>query len=473
MEKTSGLILDVYDDINGDVLRSIFPTRDSIPDLVKSASALTHGERGALPDDVHALILVDDAVTLRKFACHDPGSTALSVLYFLKTAHKLPEEAQKVAAENLAIACEWYGLDTPEEIKTAMLGKAMFALQLPGAVGNVKKNISSNMAGIRAAESGAHTVITPSEMQGKHAELSGTSDMPLSAPSPKNKTVLPVKKTASVGRLVDGHKGETASFGPEESSNYDGYTKGKQPAKNPQARLMSPVVHVKGKQVGVSTEKSASITALRGRYPLDSYGDVKLASAYFDEYGSEMSLDDRREYCRNLVKRAQELSIPVTGKAAIYGSDSYATPSVVKIAMHNRASLVADGLKDVALALTEKLAEVSPELFVAAVYEFDKLAGLDRHYGSLLEDPYLSVLSAEKLASDSDWSDVIGNDFVNSDMLTRLAAGGVALLKAGFGEDFAVEFKKDPIGIFKSMPMEQKKVIARLAADDTTTVVRV
>ena len=116
MNKIAGLVLDVYDDPKGEVLRGIFPTADSLPGLVKEASHVTPELREQLPDDVFALVLHDEETTVRKYACVDGGNTALNVEYFLKTAHKLPEDAQKTAASNLVTACGWYGLVPPKAL---------------------------------------------------------------------------------------------------------------------------------------------------------------------------------------------------------------------------------------------------------------------------------------------------------------------------------------------------------------------
>ena len=116
MQKLSGLILDIYDDRDGDVMRAMFSNTEDIPDMIKSAHALTPEEHGKLKDDVFALVLVDGDVTLRKFACIDTGNTALNIEYFLVNRHKLPEEAQKVAAANLVKACGWYDISPPEDL---------------------------------------------------------------------------------------------------------------------------------------------------------------------------------------------------------------------------------------------------------------------------------------------------------------------------------------------------------------------
>jgi hypothetical protein len=163
MEKLSGLVLDVYDDRDGWVVKDIWPTLADVPELVKQAQRLTAEDREVLPDDLYALVLHDGPVTLRKYACADPGNTWLSVHYFLKTAHKLPEEAQKVAASNLHTACGWYALEPPEELKKIALGlgtavnAGLAATMLPG----LKRQLGANRAVIKGAE----TVLTPAQVK--------------------------------------------------------------------------------------------------------------------------------------------------------------------------------------------------------------------------------------------------------------------------------------------------------------------
>jgi hypothetical protein len=122
VEKLSGLVLDVYDDPSGEVLRSIFPQYGELPEVIKTAHLITPEERDTLPDDLFGVILVDGAVELRKYACVDAGNTALSVEYFMQLRDKLPEEAQKVAAARLCTMCDWYGFDPPEELQKVAKG---------------------------------------------------------------------------------------------------------------------------------------------------------------------------------------------------------------------------------------------------------------------------------------------------------------------------------------------------------------
>ena len=105
--------VDFYDDPNGEVLRGRVPNPQDLPEFIKTAEVLDHAARDQLPDDVFALILHDRGKTMRKFACVDPGNTALSVIYFLENADLLPEPAKKVAAVNLYQACLAHQIDPP------------------------------------------------------------------------------------------------------------------------------------------------------------------------------------------------------------------------------------------------------------------------------------------------------------------------------------------------------------------------
>ena len=102
--------IDVFDD-RGAILRRLCPTRESLPEAVKLASAASREE---IPQSAFAVVLVEDGVAIPRFPLSDEGHTVMSVLYFDQTHGTLPEEAQKVAAARLAKACEAYGLGVPK-----------------------------------------------------------------------------------------------------------------------------------------------------------------------------------------------------------------------------------------------------------------------------------------------------------------------------------------------------------------------
>ncbi len=477
MKKLSGLVLDVRDDYDGAVLRSIFPTDGEIPAFVKSAAVITPELAARIPDDLFAVVLHDEDVVLRKFACVDAGNTALSVEYFLKTAHKLPLEAQVVAATNLITACDWYGINPPEQLqKVAMslgpdamekialgLGTALnLGLTVPGMARQAKMNLG-------ATEGAGHMVVTPSQRKEmlKGAEASGTPPMPISAPQGKplpSKTVV-VKSAGAAGFHGDtGIQGEHHAVAPED--NMGKATSAETPKRMAQSAPLRPHVNVAGKEApGQLTLKQAELYALpsQQRYPLDGMDQVKEASAYFDEYRCRMTPDMRREYCVNMVKRARALDLPVSETAAAYGAEGYADDAQIKIALDGRKLLIVNDIyKDVLDKLAAERPLMTPAQFAATLAEFDKVASLDLFYDQHILDPYLSTYG-EKRASDSI---AIGNDFMSVKQLKRLAAVGFATVKHRFGDQFAERFVKDPVSVFNGMPLDQKKIMMRMVSDN-------
>lgn len=481
--QTSGLVLDVYDDFRGDCLRTIFASREVLPGLVKEAQVLSAEDRHRLPDDAYALVLINDGQKLRKYACTDPGNTILSVRYFEKNAHKLPLVAQLTAASNLSKACGWYGLEdlakeagllgwaAQKGVQQAVAHPLDTAMKLhSGAalVQGAKQDMGARMGAIHQME-GPGQVVTPhqvSHVLGKQAELTGTNTMPLQGPSTKavEPTKAVVNKTGSVGHLVPGKHGTEPAISPIDD---DGGTGGTQPLRNAQAHGMKPHVDVTNHEPPkMLTEKKAQHYALDDQYPLDSYEQVKRAAAYFAEYGMHLSPIERREYCTNVAKRASLLDIKMSDSLQKYAGAYYASNEELKIAFDSRRSCLTDDKARAVLSLLEeKRAEVPPELFCAVLEEFDKEAGLDIHYDTHVFDPYFTTYGADKTAAD-DWSYIDGNTYITEADLWRLARVQANSLHKTFGKEFALEFRKDPVAIFNSLPKDQKKVIATFASDN-------
>lgn len=123
-------MLDHRDD-NGLLLKRFFPTIDSVPETIKQAW-LSNIDN--LPNEAFALIAIDGPNAMRKYACHDAGTTLVSSIYFLECGAKLPEQAQKTAAANLVAACKRFEIDVPPALEKAA--------SLQGAVAGVV-NITS------------------------------------------------------------------------------------------------------------------------------------------------------------------------------------------------------------------------------------------------------------------------------------------------------------------------------------------
>jgi len=164
MEKLSGLVLDRYDDVDG-TLSSEYTRL-----LEKTAQRFTHDELARLPDETFAVILQDGDTTFKKFSMADRGNLALSVEYFMANGHKLPVEAQKVAAANLLRGCQWYGWvlepDKDEELQKVALGigTLMGATMIPGAARESKTNL-------QAARGTGGAIMTPDQIKMRRLQM--------------------------------------------------------------------------------------------------------------------------------------------------------------------------------------------------------------------------------------------------------------------------------------------------------------
>ena len=480
---TSGLVLDIYDDFSGATLRELYPDFDNIPGTVKQAQVAVQ----ELPDDVFALVLINNGDKLRKYACVDEGNTVLSLGYFLKNAHKLPLEAQKTAAENLTTACSWYGIEPPAALEKSALGLGgaaslgLSALSAAPVVRGTHQALKENFVANNALRGAGHNVVgaelRDAALGRKTAEINGTTSAPLSPPINPSASVTGSKavvlKTATIGRLVPGRSPDVAPDVTQPPTKV-------QATSLPQPRHLHPTVDITNKEPPrLLSEKKASIFALptQEKYPLDSYVQVKAASAYFDTYVRHMQPPARREFAENLVKRAHALDIQVSDLARKYGAEDFAPEDEIKQAFDARRIEVAhdeDILK--LLGAVEKVARfrmwkeasageaeaLTADVVVDLLTEFDKVAGLDRAYDSSVPDPYYSIYGFDKTAG-ADFSEVIGNETVTEADLKRLARIAAATVKTTFGHDFQESFLEDPVGIFKSLPLDQKKMLMRMA----------
>ena len=496
--QTSGLILDMHDDHRGEVVRTIYPSIESVPEVVKTAQRLGHEDLAALPDDVFALVLHQGDVTLRKYACTDQGNTVLNVEYLLKTAHKLPREAAKLAANNLLVACDWYDIEPPEDLKKlAFLGAvANLGMKGLGLLGTAQKVIGGTKA---AVEAGKGLTNTSNVIQGlgktastKQADLTFTETMPAASssqrnPQPKKAVITKSGSAFTVGHIVKPRHPDDPGY-PKvnypvgkaqpiqlEDSLELGTVGGRHSGGQQTGRVMSPNIEIRDKDgpdkpLSDRYVREASKYALDGRYPLDNLQQIKRAAAWFDEYGVRLQPAERHQYCVNMVKAASSIGVPVSEEAAKYGSVRYAPADEVKVAMDVRKAVLTDSRHVHMLdQLFGKRASMQPDLFCQALERFDQMTGLHHHYDRYVPDPYWSTYGTDKTAA---FVETIGNDSVSEEQLKDLVGpgsrtgDGYSLLRKTFGEDFAEEFHKDPVGIFKSLPLDQKRYIMRLATDN-------
>lgn len=389
----TGTIIDLYDDPMGSVLKTKVAYAQ-LPDYIRSADYQTEEKLASLPDDAFALIMVDNGKAMRKFACVDKGNTALSVLYFMETKDKLPEEAQKIAAANLLGYCMAFGLDVPTQVK--------------------------KIAGVKMKE--------------KDGDLSGTEIMPLQsnpnkaddADSQLNATI---KKTAALYVDVTG-KAPEPKFVKQAHSNY--------------------ALHKYG----------------QGRFPLDSYGDVLEANRWFEENGKTLHPTDRQEYCTKLAARADQLGISVTSTIRKYASTTFAPEMEVRAAVGTRMQFWQSDSpeRDTLKGMLDKYASAKPEAFCAELTKFDIDHGINHYWDDYVIDPVASTFGMTKQA---EWTWTQGADRLTDEVLTRGVRDGKKIheICTLYGKDLASEIVENPNTVFDSLPLDSKRIIARILND--------
>jgi hypothetical protein len=120
------------------------------------------------------------------------------------------------------------------------------------------------------------------------------------------------------------------------------------------------------------------------------------------------------------------------------------------------------------------MATISSELFCETLGQIDQMYGLHHHYGEHVPDPYWSTFGFQKsamLGEKDDELQSVGTETISKNRIIESADPSsstniLTMLQKRFGIDFRNEWQKDPVGIFSSLPMEQKVFIIRFINDN-------
>jgi len=396
MEKLAQLMLDIKDDPQASLLKEIFPTYEEVPDIIKTAS------REDPEEHEYALVLINDGYKFKKFAMHDAGNTALSIMYFLNNYEQLPEEAVKVASENLIDAAGRFKLKVPEGLK------------------DIVDSLRSKGIEIRTREKHWQPVDTLQEV----------SD--ISAGKLKRNN----EKTASLRRHLD-----NAVVGSVDGNQVD-----VSKAEAPKRKIVEDAKH-----------------KIMDHYPVDTKDQVKMATEYFNEYWRDFEPAQRREYCVKLAERLEAHLMPVPENIGRYSSDTYSSDLENHVAY--RKNFVDQSLHDVLDTLVSQQEHIRPDTFAEALSAFDKTAGIDRYWDSKLYDPYKTTFGPSLLKEAEDhWNYKEMGLYINERDLKNLANERIKSVREQFGEAFADKYRINPKKAFESLDPELKLILARMAS---------
>jgi hypothetical protein len=507
----TGSIIDFYDDPNGLVLKTKMAS-EQVPGFIKTAQFLEEEHREKLPDDVYALVMIDQGAKFRKYACVDKGNTALSVIYFLENKDKLPEEAQKVAAANLLTACRWYDMQPPAPLMKmagigGMLNAGLGAMTVKDRVGqgmarhakvmgkapgipkigdltgsNVMplSNDTEKTAGIYQPDLPRARDVIKGRGPAKRAERSALRDKlrsthPAGAPRYIDEGMSDADRSKAVDLFVNSPSGKravnrmvrelksgsntlTGPFGDK----YDMHVVKK-------ASALNPYVDITGKSAPpifekVAHQRFALVKEGQSRFPIDTYGDVLEADRWFNDHGESLHPEERRSMCIKLAARADEIGCKVTDYVKKYAGVGYAPDGEVRVAVSTRMQYFQDDSpeRDMLNGLMNKYAHVTPSVFCEAIRQFDESTGLDYHWDDGVYDPWYTTYGFTKTA---EWEFSTHGDKINEEQLKQVVNAGYSIIVKKFGADMADELKKSPVQIFDSLPLDTKRIIMRMAND--------
>lgn len=205
--------------------------------------------------------------------------------------------------------------------------------------------------------------------------------------------------------------------------------------------------------------------------PLGTH-QVKQASA-FDAISETIrkwdDLDpyDRHEAAVDAVKLASAVGAVVPDHIFRY-SGTTLSPRFEKVASRRAEYTANPEYQSDYLRLSKMAAAMDPDDVVEALFLMDERAGLLNRYGNNIPDPVLAVYGTEKQA---EYSWIHGGDYVTESMLKRYSGSTAshAGLEDVFEDSVVERFRRDPVGTFKGMPLEQQILLSRLASQSRDT----
>ena len=472
-------ILDLYDDPGARVLQGHLGRRGVARDDLEKLAAVELADSDALdalPDRLFALVGSVDGQSLRKYAMHDPGHLATSILYFLECGAQLPPDVRQKVAANLITACGWYETAPPAALtKVAFIGAALntgLALTaVPGKVRTERAKSQEHDAGVRAAQ-------VSGLKQAERAEhvSDGNLDRAWAALDRfiRGNTKGLAEQVDEFGNdypnaFVDTGVKEANTAGTEVHS-FGGLSN--DPRSSPPAKRFAtaPKVSMAYQAVGDFHFRAPMQEAQGVRhyalphdelYPIDTEAQVKRASAYFDEYGREFPMDERRVYAMNVATRADELGVEVSSVLTKLASGTYGP--YARAELEGRIHALEGTDKTAAYeVLLENLDETPPIVAYDMLKQADEDTGVDQGYGRPVtgfKDPLSAIFGAPERPIYS-WAGK--GCYVNEEIL-RSYSKLVPDLDKVIEKDWSQKFVDDPIKAFDKLPDAKKIIIARLA----------
>ena len=231
------------------------------------------------------------------------------------------------------------------------------------------------------------------------------------------------------------------------------------------------VVNVSGKSPPVLTKTAtANIYALGDKYPISNASELSKAISFFNENYRRMEPVHRREFAVKVASVADVMGVPSSEQILNYSGDSYSDTLDAHLSVRYQYlnELGADdSYKHEIVKLASHQTELDPVQFALILEKIDTESNLNVYWDKHISDPFYATFNIEKNAmgtSEPQASFSVGDTHVTEREL-KLLASDPTKLRGMFGEKMSNEFAKEPVAIFQSMPLPQKKIIAKMASD--------
>ena len=206
---------------------------------------------------------------------------------------------------------------------------------------------------------------------------------------------------------------------------------------------------------------------LRGRYPIDTPEQFKLATDYFVANKHDFSGQERVSYCRSVVAKALEFGLTVPDVMKKYASDISAGPERIREAIAVRQALIGwnpEANKE--LDSLYKRADTADISVVAEVLRaFDEHHGLNVDWEGKLTNPYEQIMAAEP--EKDEWHEWIEGIRIERKDLDDLVRNHMPTVRKWLADPITDALVADPVKAFENMTASMRRVVARLATDES------
>ena len=207
-----------------------------------------------------------------------------------------------------------------------------------------------------------------------------------------------------------------------------------------------------------------------GKYPIETKDQLTKTAAYFDKYLVRFHPKDRVKIAATMEKRASELGVYldngwVKNYSRAFTKEAQISPDFNKnIEMRKHASNgksfkynentvnAGDLLEKIAVQIKDRRTYD----VVDALFEFDKMAGIEYQWDKTIVDPVMTVFGS---LNNPEYDAVKVAGDVTDYKLKKLASDEKEVIKIAsvMGKDFQNSFMKDPITTVQNLkPMEKE-----------------